>query len=227
MSVFVIIPAGGSGLRFGSPIKKQFLQLNGQAIIDRTVSVFIQTGLFKKIVVCLPKDEMEQVAHFNWPSNVLLAEGGATRAESVYRGFTFLSPDENDLVLVHDAVRPLVDLNLINKVILKMNDADAVVPVLPITDTIKEVSEQSVVKTLDRSRLVTIQTPQAFKASVLSECYKRADLKSPHLTDESALVESFGVNVQTVSGDAKNIKITGPQDLKLASFLLTSDLNKD
>ncbi len=217
MSFFAIIPAAGIGARFGS--KKQFLELKGQSPLQRTVATFQQTGLFKNIVVVLSPDEMERDLGVATDR----CAGGTSRAESVKKGFEFLKPMVGDIVVIHDAVRCLIKSDLIQRVCDAALLHKAVIPVVKVSDTIKEVLEGRVVKTHNREHLRAVQTPQAFSCELMSRMYKTLALTDlERLTDESSGIEQLGETVYVVDGDLINIKITTPEDVAAALSHLTS-----
>lgn len=220
MKFYAIIPAAGLGLRFGGDTKKQFLKLHGRTLLEHTLERFHSVGIFEKIVVCLPSDELQVVNATNSFPATLFIEGGATRAESVYRGFKALNLQDDDLVLIHDAVRPLVSSELILNVVSETQKKGAVIPGLAVSDTIKRVKNSQVEATIDRNSLVAIQTPQGFLAGILKQAYEVQ--ASFDWTDEAMLVEREGVQVTVVEGEKSNIKVTTPFDLRLAKVLQDS-----
>lgn len=211
----VIIPAAGSGSRFGGSTKKQFLQIKGRRLFEWTLDVFLKANLFSKIVVCLPASEKLPSSH-----KINFIEGGQTRAESVYKGFMALCAQDEDKILIHDAVRPCVSIDLILRVVQALEKKQAVIPVLPLSDTVKEISENRVIKTVDRKHLFTVQTPQGFSYELLKKTYEHISVLSDGYTDEAALVEAIGEEVMTVDGEKTNIKVTTPDDLRLAAWIL-------
>lgn len=216
MSFHAIIPAAGIGARFGA--KKQFLDIKGQTPLQRTVAAFKTTGLFDKIVVVLSPDELAR----DLGIDVERCAGGASRAESVKLGFESLKASPDDVIVIHDAVRCLIKPDLIRKVAQDAVSNKAVIPVISVSDTIKEVDAGKVVKTHDRARLKAVQTPQAFSCALLTRMYKAfspADLA--RFTDESSGIEALGETVHVVDGDVVNIKITTPEDLAIATSQLT------
>lgn len=216
---YAIIPAAGSGVRFGGDVKKQFRLLHGLPLLDWTLNTFLSTDLFSSIVVCLPNNELEDLSgQPERDSRVVFISGGTSRSESVKKGFEFLDLNEEDIILVHDAVRPLVSVDLIRRLVEEAKKFNAVVPVLPITETVKKVEHGFVTATLDRSQLYTAQTPQAFKASILKQVYTQDASVSDRNTDEAMIVESFGYDVHILSGEKTNIKVTTPEDLELAEY---------
>jgi 2-C-methyl-D-erythritol 4-phosphate cytidylyltransferase len=205
--VWTIVLGGGGGERFGGP--KQFADLGGRSVLDRSVEIAKQTG--DGVVVVLP-------AHVEWdgPTDVRRANGGETRSQSTRNGLA-LVPTDAAIVVVHDGARPLASAEVFRLVIDAVTaGADAAIPALPMTDTVKRVDGAHVVETIDRSNLVTVQTPQAFAATKLREAHKLGDDD----TDDAALVERIGGRVVVVAGEPRNIKITLPVDLLIATALL-------
>lgn len=217
MNFYAIIPAAGLSERFGGQ-KKQFVALGGKSLLERVVDVFLKVELFEKIVVCLPKGD--QFVR-GTPPSVEFVAGGASRAESVKNGFDHLSPVDDDVVLIHDAARPLIDAELIRKVAEETKTKKAVIPVVSISDTVKEVMDGHVLRTVDRKSLFAVQTPQGFSCALLSKVYKSNPDLGAQTTDEAMLVESLGYKVCVVEGQRTNIKVTTPEDLRLAEILIT------
>ncbi len=206
-SVWTVVVAGGGGTRFGSA--KQFAMLAGMSVIDRSVATAVAAS--DGVVVVLPRE-----SDWSPPAGVLTVAGGTSRSESTRHGVAAL-PDDVDIIVVHDAARPLCPLSLYDEVIAVVRSgADGGVPALSMSDTIKRVDGRTVVETVPRDNLVTVQTPQAFRASALrAACALQRDD-----TDDAALIEINGGRVLTVDGDVRNIKITVPDDLTIASALL-------
>ncbi|MBX7148094.1 2-C-methyl-D-erythritol 4-phosphate cytidylyltransferase [bacterium] len=223
-NTFAIIPAAGSGVRFGASTKKQFLTLRGKTLLEHTLGAFLNANLFTKIIVCLPADELKALSAQTFDPRIVLTQGGATRAESVYKGFIQAGATQDDVVLVHDAVRPLVSTDLIKKVAEATLAKGAVIPALPVSDTIKEVNEEKVGKTIDRRLLQAVQTPQGFKASVLNAVYAKKPNLNTLATDEAFLVEEAGFPVYVVAGEKRNIKVTTPDDLAQAEQMMGTNL---
>ena len=201
-SVWTIVVAAGSGDRFGGP--KQFELLSGKRVVDWSVDVAGRCS--DGVVVVLPADRMEPGA----------VAGGATRSESVRAGLAAV-PNDAGIVVVHDAARPLACEGLFAAVVEAVRaGADAAITAVPVTDTIKRVEGDRVVETVDRSELVAVQTPQAFKAAVL----RKAHEGRPEATDDASLVEAAGGSVVVVPGSGRNLKITAPDDLVIAEAWL-------
>jgi 2-C-methyl-D-erythritol 4-phosphate cytidylyltransferase len=202
VSVWTIVVAAGSGSRFGGA--KQFAELAGRRVLDWSVETARRAS--DGVIVVVPADQPESGA----------IAGGATRSASVRAGLAAVPPDA-DIVVVHDAARPLASAELYRRVIAAVIDgADAAVPGVPVSDTLKRVAGNLVADTVDRSSLVAVQTPQAFRAAVL----RRAHADEPDATDDGAVVEAAGGKVVVVAGDPDNLKITTPSDLIVAAVLL-------
>lgn len=223
-----IIAAAGLGTRMGAKRPKQFLELAGIPIIVHTVQVFEQCDVIHEIVVVLP---IEDVAGFlalankhNLRKVKQIVPGGATRAESVWCGLRVVSPATSEIVAVHDGVRPFVSANEISRTVMAAREHGAAILVAPATDTIKQVENGEVVRTLRRALLRRSLTPQCFRYSVLQRAFASADLGDPELTDESVMVEKQGVRVATVEGNPRNIKITRPEDLAVGEALLRDSM---
>ncbi len=204
MSVWAVVVAAGSGTRFGG--FKQYELLGHRRVVDWAVAAC--RSVADGVVLAVP------------PNRPLRGEegvdavvaGGATRSSSVRAGLAAVPP-EAEVVVVHDAARPLATAALFGAVVEAVREgADGATPALPIADTVKQVRDGEVVATLDRSQLVTVQTPQAFRADIL----RRAHLGEPDATDDAALVEAVGGRVVVVPGDPDNLKLTGPGDLASA-----------
>ena len=205
-SVWTIVVAGGSGRRFGRP--KQFEDLAGRRVLDWATAVALDAS--DGIVVVLPADE---VAGQHSGAHEVVVAGGATRSESVRNGLAAV-PASATIVCVHDAARPFASARLFGAVIDAVKaGADGAVPGVPVADTIKVTDGAGrVLDTPDRSRLVAVQTPQAFRADVL----RRAHANGAEGTDDASLVEQAGGTVVVVDGDPRNRKITHPEDLEWA-----------
>ena len=204
-----IVLAAGQGARYGAP--KQFLELGGATLVDHSVAVTAQSC--DEVVLVIPAGVVWRGA----PVAAVVA-GGATRSASVRAGLTAVTPAA-EIVVVHDAARPLAPAGLFEAVIDAVRSgADGAIPALPVADTLKRVEGSEVVATIPRDGLVAVQTPQAFRA----ECLRAAHAGSDDATDDAALVERAGGTVIVVPGDVRNIKITGPGDLALAETLLAA-----
>jgi 2-C-methyl-D-erythritol 4-phosphate cytidylyltransferase len=202
-----VVVAGGRGDRFGAP--KQFSTAGGARLVDHAVAA--AAVVCNEVIVVLPAD-----ATWDGCAVQAVVAGGATRSESVRAGLAAVATDA-DIVVVHDAARPLATPELFELVVDAVRaGADAAVPALEVADTLKRVDGERVVETVSRDHLVAVQTPQAFRASVLRDAHARGD----EATDDAALVESAGGKVVVVAGDPRNLKVTTVADLVLASTLL-------
>jgi len=221
-----IIAAAGAGTRMASDRPKQFLLLAGTPIIFHTLKPFEQCDSIHEVIVVLPAEEsagfLSMAGKVGLRKVARVVPGGATRAESVKRGLMSIRAATAEIVAVHDGVRPFVTVDEISSTIAAAKSVGAAILVAPVTDTIKQVSDQAVVKTLDRGALRRALTPQCFQYELLRQAYQRADVNDPSLTDESALVEQLGKPVSVVEGSARNIKITTAEDLIIAETFLRS-----
>ncbi|MFH1137024.1 MAG: 2-C-methyl-D-erythritol 4-phosphate cytidylyltransferase [Pseudomonadota bacterium] len=219
-----IIPAGGAGQRFGPCQPKQFVELAGWPVLAHTLARFDQISAVDQVVIAIPPHLLEQTRSrilepFGFGDKHILVAGGATRQESVYLGFMALG-DDVDLVVVHDAVRPLVKASVIEDVIEKAREKGAAIAAVPVRDTLKRVEHGVIQGTLDRSLVWQAQTPQAFRRDILAEALAAAKRDGFQGTDEAALVERLGYPVYVVQGAPDNLKITMPEDLVLAEALI-------
>jgi 2-C-methyl-D-erythritol 4-phosphate cytidylyltransferase len=205
--VWAVIVAAGWGERFGGP--KQFSDLGGARLVDHAVAT--ASAVCDAVVLVVP-DSTE----WHGAEVAALAIGGASRAESVRAGLAAV-PNTAEVVVVHDAARPLATPELFASVIAAVRaGADGAVPGLAVVDTLKRVDDVRVTATVDRMGLVAVQTPQAFEAGIL----RAAHATRSDATDDSALVETIGGTVVVVPGDPRNLKVTGPADLMIAAALL-------
>lgn len=223
--VKAIIPAAGLGSRMSSSSYKQFLEIGGKPVIVHTLEKFQQATAVNEMVVVLPPGKVEafskRIAAYSFHKPLHFVAGGERRQDSVYQGFLSLNGEETQIVVVHDAVRPLVPADLIQRVVERARLTGAAIAAIPSVDTIKEVSPHGVVVcTPERSALRQTQTPQAFAYPILREAFRRAYADGYYGTDDSSLVERIGVPVAVVPGSPLNIKITTSEDVRLAEFIL-------
>jgi 2-C-methyl-D-erythritol 4-phosphate cytidylyltransferase len=216
----VIIPAGGAGRRMGG-VSKPFLELGGEPVLARPLRPFLQRRDIHWIVVALPADALaEPPAWLTADPRVHTVAGGAERSDSVRNALAAI-PDECDIVLVHDAARPLLGGEVVQRCIDAATDGRSAIAAIPVTDTIKEVDEGGrIVATPDRRTLWAAQTPQAFPAGVLRNAHDRAAADRVAATDDAALVARYGGTVVVVEGAAANLKVTTPADIAVAETLL-------
>ncbi len=220
----MVIPAGGIGTRFGNNRPKQFLELNGVPILVRTCRAFLEISEIQAIALAVPAAHREESVALlrEFLSDVEFArlrftEGGMTRQDSVRAGLFILPPDIQ-VVLVHDAARPLIDADTIYRCLRGAVDSGAVIAAVPVHDTMKKVEEGGrIVGTLDRTGLWRAQTPQAARRDLLERAFALAAQAHFIGTDEASLLEAAGIPVQVVEGNERNIKVTRPADLQLAA----------
>ena len=218
---YAIIVAGGSGKRFGSEMPKQFLPLNGKAVLMRTIEKFDQAGA--TIVVVLPEEHQQMWIDMCKDSNFAvthtIADGGKSRFESVKNGIAAIEDlADGDLVAVHDGVRPLVSVELIDRCFATALDTGSAIPVVNPSDSIRQVMDDGTSRQLLRSSLRAVQTPQTFRAELLKGAYDVEE--SPLFTDDTSVVESAGHQITLVDGEVTNIKITTPIDMIIASEII-------
>jgi 2-C-methyl-D-erythritol 4-phosphate cytidylyltransferase len=237
MKVIVIIPAAGLGTRMSAVSTsdksetKQFLELQGTPILIHTLRKFGANRQVDEIVVALRKNEiaafqkLAEAAGIKKPLRVV--EGGEHRQDSVANALAALNASEDDIVLVHDAVRPFVTDETIDGVIEAVKKYGAAIAGIPAIDTVKQVDRTSdgavVLATVPRERMVMAQTPQGFRFGLLKKAFDEARVDGFLGTDEASLIERAGGAVHVVMGSPRNLKITTPGDLELAEFILTQE----
>lgn len=211
----MIITAAGNGVRMASTIRKIWLPLASESVLSYTLTRVRESGLFSEVLVAVHKDDLTRAEKLSKQFGFRAVEGGSSRTESVKRALAEISADA-DAVFTHDGVRPFADAELMRRVATALETHDAVVPVVPVVDTVKLVTDGFVYATPSRERLMRVQTPQGFRREVLLRAYKHSDETA---TDDASLVERAGYRVFTVPGDERNIKITTPADTVLARLL--------
>lgn len=217
MDKYAIIVAGGSGSRMQTEVPKQFLTLKGKPILYYSINAFLQTYKDCKIILVLAEENMgigQEIidAYFDYGS-VTIAIGGRTRFHSVQNGLALI-PTEECVVFVHDAARPLINSNLIERCYQTALQFGTAVPVTDCKDSVRLVSDYGN-ETLERSLVKLVQTPQVFIGKIILPAFFNIDYKDK-FTDEASVVEAFGLKVELVTGLHKNIKITNPIDLLIA-----------
>lgn len=231
MRVFVILPAAGLGTRMtatgnAGATPKQFLELGGVPILVHSVRAFAAVKEVAEIVVAARATEterlMQQLAAHGADNHVRTVTGGDTRQDSVASALTSLNAEDDDIVLVHDAVRPLIDAETIERTITAVKKHGAAIVGVPAVDTIKQVERTAdgalITSTIPRERVVQAQTPQGFRYGLLKRAFDEATADGFVGTDEASLAERAGIEVAVVMGSARNLKITKPGDLELAEF---------
>jgi 2-C-methyl-D-erythritol 4-phosphate cytidylyltransferase len=220
MKTTVIITAGGIGKRMGNKLPKQFIELNGKAILLRTLENFYAFNPSAQFIITIPSEwknyweEMMIQTHCQIPHR--LVEGGKERYDSVKNA---LSVCTGDIIAIHDAVRPFVSLETLNRCLHALSLCDAVIPTIPLKESLREkLNEES--KALNRINYCLVQTPQCFHSPVLRKAYNLPFHDG--ITDDASLVEEAGFKVHLVDGNEENIKITTTYDLLLAQAILTA-----
>ncbi len=228
MQVFAILPAAGLGTRMAGPQPKQFLALDGVPILIHSLRAFAAVPRVTSIIVAVRKPEMErvqaQVTESGFADRVQIVQGGDNRQESVAHALAAIHAQPEDIVLVHDAVRPLIDAATIDRTIDAVAEHGAAIVGLPAVDTIKQVERTAhgalVVSTIPREFIVQAQTPQGFRFGLIQSAFAEATADGFVGTDEASVVERAGHPVAVVPGSQVNLKITQPGDLELAEFYL-------
>ncbi|GAA4862424.1 2-C-methyl-D-erythritol 4-phosphate cytidylyltransferase [Saccharopolyspora cebuensis] len=222
MSVVALVPAAGRGVRLGAGVPKALVPVKGESLLSRAVRGLLDSGRVRHVVVAAPADQVDLVrAELAATESAHVVAGGAERTDSVRRALDEalrVVPDAS-VVLVHDAARAFTPASVVRDVVDAVEaGAPAVIPVLPVTDTVKEVDETgAVVTTVDRTRLRAVQTPQGFAVDVLQRAYAES---GDIATDDAGLVERLGVPVRTVPGHPDALKITTAFDLAVAESVL-------
>lgn len=228
MSVIVLVPAAGMGRRMGAAVNKQYLTLADRPILAHTLAVFDHHPLIDRILVVSPAAEIdfcraEVVERYAFRKVERIVAGGAERQDSVANGLASAAPEDDDIVLVHDGVRPLFPAGLIAAVVATAKRVGGCVVGLPVKETVKVVAGGRIVSTPERGSLWLAQTPQAFPAAVLRRAYAEAAQDGFRGTDDASLVERLGLPVAMLPGSERNIKITTPEDLVLARAFLAEE----
>ena len=215
----MVITAGGRGLRMGSAMPKQFVEIGGRPVLMHTVARFYGWNPQAEIILTLPADMCaywsELCRRFGFEVPHRIVEGGETRFRSVANA---LDVAGDGLIAVHDGVRPFVSVAVINACCAAAAEFGAAVPVVELSDSLREIGPAGRSWAVDRKRFVAVQTPQTFRSDLLKSAYRQA--YRPEFTDEAAAAEAMGASVATVAGNAENIKITTPTDLLLAELIL-------
>ena len=218
---YIIIVAGGKGLRMGSDIPKQFLPIGGKPVLMRTLERFREYSKDIQIILVLPEAQQaywhQLCQEYHFDVEYTLANGGQTRFHSVQNGLAKVPDDAIGVVGVHDGVRPFPSIEVIRNCYTTAREKKAVIPVIPVVETVRHLEgEQS--KTVPRDAYRLVQTPQTFDIQLL-----KAANRQPYndgFTDDASVVEAFGFNITLVEGNRENIKITTPYDLKIAEVLI-------
>ncbi|HUO58310.1 MAG TPA: 2-C-methyl-D-erythritol 4-phosphate cytidylyltransferase [bacterium] len=211
-----VIVAAGQSKRLKSHIPKPFLYIDHRrTMLDMCLESFGKVPGLAYVIIVTTQDYMEQAlqAIYRWKLPGIVTKGGEEREDSVRNGLEVVPPGVRH-VLIHDAARPLVGPAVIERVLEMASRSGAAIPVIPVKDTLKILSNGRVVKTLDRSKIGAVQTPQGFKLTTLKKAFKKLGRKASRLTDDAAVVEAAGMKVKVVQGDLLNFKVTTPDDLR-------------
>jgi 2-C-methyl-D-erythritol 4-phosphate cytidylyltransferase len=216
MNVTAIIPAAGSGTRMGGA--KQYMEIAGKPLLEQTLGRIASCDIISAIIIVVPKGDVKDISerYLKFHKVVSIIAGGETRGESVYNGVTAA---DTEYVLVHDAARPFVTSNLIEMTITAAVQYGAATAAIPVHDTVKMKEDGFVGKLVERASLLLIQTPQAFRRGELLAAYDSAGEKRKEWTDETTLVQNMGKKVAWVHGDPLNMKITTPEDMRIAQMI--------
>lgn len=222
MSEYVIIVAGGKGLRMGGDVPKQFMPVGGRPVLMRTLDRFREYSERLRVILVLPREQQDYwrglCRDYDFTVEYQLANGGQTRFHSVQNGLALIPDDEEGVVGVHDGVRPFPSVEVIARCYETAREKKAVIPVCPVVETLRHIPSQ---KNVLRSEYCLVQTPQTFDIQLLKAANRQP--YSDAFTDDASVVEAYGHTVAMVDGNRENIKLTTPFDLTIAEALL-SDL---
>lgn len=222
MDRYAILVAGGKGLRMGSDIPKQFLPLRGRPVLMHTIDVFRRTYPDIHIILVLPREQQDYwrqlCGQHGYDVELCVADGGETRFHSVHNGLSLIPDDARGVVGVHDGVRPFVSPEAIRRCFEAAEEFGAVVPVVPVVETVRQVLADGSSMTVDRNAYRLVQTPQTFDIQLLKKAYGQPF--DPFFTDDASVVEAMGHPIKLVEGNNENIKLTSPADLKLAEGMV-------
>jgi 2-C-methyl-D-erythritol 4-phosphate cytidylyltransferase len=223
VNYWTVIPAAGQGKRMNASVSKQWIELLGKPILAHTLDVFEKDLNCEGIILVGSQQELKQmqdfVQKFQYTKVRHIVPGGSERQYSVYEGIKKV-PADCGLVLIHDAARPFITEHHIRELVLNASQTGSAVLAVPVKDTVKRVVQNQVEETIDRSSLWAVQTPQAFRLSIVKEAHEKAAEEKWIGTDDASLVERIGQNVAIVMGDYHNIKLTTSDDLLYGQAIL-------
>ena len=229
MKATVLIPAAGTSRRMGGTVSKQYLELAGKPVLAHTLTLFENHPQIENIYLIVPAGDIdycqkEIVERYGFTKVARIIGGGAKRQDSVRNGLNALAVDGFDQqlrpILIHDGARPLFDCQMLSELIKVVAETGACTIGVPVKDTIKQVENNVITDSPDRSTLWQVQTPQGFQYQLIRNAFTRADLEDFIGTDDASLVERLGHSVQMLEGDYRNIKVTTPEDIVIAMSLL-------
>lgn len=219
---YVVIVAGGKGLRMGTDIPKQFLPINGLPVLMHTIKRFREYSEALNIILVLPKTQQqdwhELCKKFHFTDNYTIADGGDTRFHSVKNGLSLIPDDADGVVGIHDGVRPFPSIKVIDRCFETARTGKAVVPVVPVVETLRRMTGEGTTETVARDDYRLVQTPQTFDIQMLKRAYEQSYRED--FTDDASVMEAFGQEITLIEGNRENIKITTPFDLKIARVLV-------
>ena len=226
MKNVAIITAGGTGERLPGECKKQFRPIAGRPLLAYAIDNFYRHNKINNIIVTVPEDDLEEAITLLIPlfpeSDVTVTAGGKTRQQSVLRALNIVS-EKTDLVLIHDGVRPFADANDITDMVCLCHEVNAVIPVSRVKNTIKEIAENRVVRTVPREELVEVYTPQIFRYDLIVKYHRLAEQQGMHFTDDAAVLEHYGIPVYVYETKKLNIKTTDRNDFEIVKLLIDRD----
>jgi len=218
-----IITAAGSGVRFSEGVKKQFTLLQGKPILYYAIDLFYNVRVISEIIITLPIGDFaveSQKIKQAFPQKLLCIEGGETRQKSVLKALEYCN-HKNDFVLVHDAVRPFFRYSDLDAMVQLLGQHNAVIPACRVKNTVKQVNGDLVKGTIPRDDLIEVFTPQMFKLATIKELHQRAALVDNIFTDDASIFEYYNEPVNWFQASSPNFKITTPEDLQYAEYLLS------
>lgn len=223
---YIIIVAGGKGLRMGADIPKQFLPVAGMPVLMRTIKRFREYSSSIKIILVLPEAQQEYwrqlCKDYGFDADCQVANGGETRFHSVKNGLALIPDDADGVVGVHDGVRPFASVEMIGRCYDEARRTEAVVPTVAVVETLRHIGDAGNSNTVPRSEYVLVQTPQTFSIQLLKRAYGQEYCDG--FTDDASVVESLGRKITLVEGNRENIKITTPFDLAVAEAIVNPHL---
>lgn len=225
--IIVLIPAAGYGRRMGESVNKQLIEIYQKPVIFYSINQFQKNSMVDEIILIVKKEEIayfenEVKEKFHFDKITKVIEGGLERQESVYKGLLAIE-DFKSIVLIHDGARPFITSKIIKDNIVVTSLHGSAVTAVRAKDTVKLVSDGCAIDTPDRSKLYLAQTPQSFHYDIIRQAHEKANKDKFCGTDDSSLVERNGIGVQIIEGDYRNIKITTPEDIKIAKAIWRED----
>lgn len=227
MKTIAIITAGGSGNRLPGECKKQFRLIKGKPVLAYTIDNFYKKSIIDGIIVTVPAEDLEEAIHLLHPfypdADINILEGGKTRQHSVLRALNTV-PEDTDYVMIHDGVRPFVSLKEMTDMLRICREVNAVIPVQKVKNTVKEIDDNRVVRTMQRELLAEVFTPQVFRYELIAKYHRLAEQYGYSFTDDAAVLEHHGVPVFAYDSEGINIKITDRYDFDIVRLILENDI---